>query len=105
MEEKFSNSIEYKMFQHALHLAKYDSSYDTRDRARMFSVLLSSVDRAQLASLFLQVLNQFHLLNRMPQMILGLEPLMITLKFVIGVIKINYHQSLLELNSPYKLIN
>lgn len=55
VEEKFSNSIEYKMFQHALHLAKYDSSYDTRDRARMFSVLLSSVDRAQLASLFLQV--------------------------------------------------
>ena len=55
VEEKYSNSIEYKMFQHTLHLAKYDSSYDTRDRARMFSVLLSSVDRAQLASLFLQV--------------------------------------------------
>lgn len=55
VEEQLGNSIEYKMFQHVLHLAKYDSSYDTRDRARMLSVLLSGIDRAQLASLFLQV--------------------------------------------------
>ncbi|RCK59313.1 AP-3 complex subunit beta [Candida viswanathii] len=55
VDEKLSSSIEYKMFHHVLQLAKYDTSYDTRDRARMLSVLLSSIDRAQLASLFLQV--------------------------------------------------
>ncbi|EMG45814.1 APL6 AP-3 complex subunit beta [Candida maltosa Xu316] len=54
-QDKLNNSVAYKMFQHTLHLSKYDTSYDTRDRARMFSVLLSSIDRAQLASLFLQV--------------------------------------------------
>ena len=53
---KLEASIESQMFQHALHLAKYDTSYDIRDRARMLDVLLSSgVDRAQLASLLLQV--------------------------------------------------
>ncbi|KAG7666008.1 APL6 [[Candida] subhashii] len=56
IEEKLSNSIEYKMFQHVLQLSKYDESYDTRDRARMFNVLLNTgPDQAQLASLFLQV--------------------------------------------------
>lgn len=49
-------SIEFKMFEYALHLAKYDPSYDTRDRTRMLSVLLNSgIDRAPLASLILQV--------------------------------------------------
>ncbi|EGW35488.1 uncharacterized protein SPAPADRAFT_48476 [Spathaspora passalidarum NRRL Y-27907] len=56
VNEKLSNSVEYKMFQHALQLAKYDSSYDTRDRARMFNVLLNTgTNQAQLACLFLQV--------------------------------------------------
>lgn len=46
----------FKMFQHVLHLAKYDQSYDTRDRARLLNVLLDSgSEQAQLASLFLQV--------------------------------------------------
>ena len=43
-----------KMFQFVLQLAKYDSSYDTRDKARMLNVLLGNSQR-QLASLFLQV--------------------------------------------------
>ncbi|RLV96349.1 AP-3 complex subunit beta [Spathaspora sp. JA1] len=56
VNEQLSNSIEYKMFQHALQLAKYDTSYDIRDRARMFNVLLNTgTKQAQLACLFLQV--------------------------------------------------
>ena len=44
------------MFQHVLQLAKYDPSYDTRDRARMFNVLLNTGSKqSQLASLFLRV--------------------------------------------------
>lgn len=51
-----TDNIISKMFQHALHLAKYDPSYDTRDRARMFHVLLNTESaQSQLASLFLQV--------------------------------------------------
>lgn len=45
-----------KMFQQVLYLAKYDQSYDTRDRARMFHVLLNtSKSQSELASLFLLV--------------------------------------------------
>lgn len=44
-----------RMFLHVLHLAKYDVSYDTRDRARMLHVLLNTgLAQLQLASLFLQ---------------------------------------------------
>ncbi|KAK6454990.1 clathrin assembly complex beta adaptin component [Scheffersomyces xylosifermentans] len=54
--ERLSTNINFKMFQHVLNLAKYDSSYDTRDRARMLNVLLNSTSsQAELASLFLQV--------------------------------------------------
>ena len=54
--QRLGNSINYKMFQHALHLAKYDNSYDTRDRARMLNILLnSSSSMSELATLFLQV--------------------------------------------------
>ncbi|CAK9441272.1 uncharacterized protein LODBEIA_P51410 [Lodderomyces beijingensis] len=57
-------SVEFKMFQHTLQLAKYDVSYDTRDRARMFSALLNSgLERAQLASLILQVPKLIPLVN------------------------------------------
>lgn len=50
------NNIISKMFQHVLQLAKYDQSYDTRDRARLFHVLLNTgSSQSQLASLFLQV--------------------------------------------------
>ncbi|KAK6204566.1 clathrin assembly complex beta adaptin component [Scheffersomyces amazonensis] len=53
--ERVTNNISIKMFQHVLHLSKYDESYDTRDRARMFNVLLNSgKDQIDLASLFLQ---------------------------------------------------
>ncbi|KAI5970561.1 RAD2 [Candida margitis] len=53
---KLQATTEFKMFEYALQLARYDPSYDTRDRVRMFSVLLDSgVDRAQLASLIFQV--------------------------------------------------
>ncbi|KAI5955246.1 APL6 [Candida jiufengensis] len=52
---KVQESIEFKMFQHVLHLCKYDNSYDTRDRSRMFNVLLNSgSDRSQLSSLIFQ---------------------------------------------------
>ncbi|KAI5963871.1 APL6 [Candida theae] len=66
INSKLQSSIEFKMFEHTLHLAKYDPSYDTRDRARMFSVLLhSGVDRAPLASLILQVPKQTPLVSDM----------------------------------------
>lgn len=44
-----------KLFKHTLHLAKYDTSFDTRDRARMMDVLLNrGTEEIELASLFLQ---------------------------------------------------
>lgn len=44
-----------RMFLHVLQLAKYDVSYDTRDRARMLHVLLNTgLAQLQLAALFLQ---------------------------------------------------
>lgn len=52
----FQENIIAKMFAHVLHLAKYDRRYDTRDRARMLSVLLAGENHeSQLAALFLQV--------------------------------------------------
>lgn len=54
INENLQANIVYKMYQHTLQLAKYDISYDTRDKARMLNVLLSS-NQSQLASLFLQV--------------------------------------------------
>ncbi|WEJ94115.1 AP-3 complex subunit beta [Yamadazyma tenuis] len=54
--EFLQNDIISKMFQRVLTLCKYDSSYDTRDKSRMFNILLNSGhDNSQLASLFLQV--------------------------------------------------
>lgn len=52
--EKLQHNVIYKMYQHVLHLAKYDVSYDTRDKARMLTVLLGN-NKTELASLFLQV--------------------------------------------------
>lgn len=55
LEEFSANSTISKMFKHVLLLAKYDDSYDTRDRARMISVLLNQgTSHIELASLFLQ---------------------------------------------------
>ncbi|KAG7193141.1 AP-3 complex subunit beta [Scheffersomyces spartinae] len=45
------------MFKHVLHCAKYDTSFDTRDRARVLSVLLDNTNtssNSELACLFLQ---------------------------------------------------
>lgn len=43
------------MFNHILHAAKYDVNFDTRDRARVLSVLLdSNANNSELACLFLQ---------------------------------------------------
>lgn len=53
INEALSTNIIYKMYQHTLQLAKYDSSCDTRDKARMLNVLLGN-NETQLASLFLQ---------------------------------------------------
>ncbi|CUM54535.1 uncharacterized protein AC631_02267 [Debaryomyces fabryi] len=56
IEEFLQENIVSQMFQHVLQLAKYDPSYDTRDRARMFNVLLNTGSKqSQLASLFLRV--------------------------------------------------
>lgn len=59
LEDQLPDVVEqlriHKMFNHVLHLAKYDSSYDTRDRARMLNVLLKGTKQLKLASLFLQV--------------------------------------------------
>uniref|UniRef100_A0A060TBD8 AP complex subunit beta n=1 Tax=Blastobotrys adeninivorans TaxID=409370 RepID=A0A060TBD8_BLAAD len=43
-----------KLFSHIMYLARYDSSYDTRDRARMFSSLLNSSFNNELGTLVLQ---------------------------------------------------
>lgn len=43
-----------KIFNHVMHLAKYDICYDTRDRARMFSSLLTSSINNDIATLVLQ---------------------------------------------------
>ena len=52
----FEENIHAKMFSHILQLCKYDNSYDTRDRARMLSILLSGQHHeSKLATLFLQV--------------------------------------------------
>ena len=49
------DSVEGRMFSHVLRLARYDSSYDTRDRARTLSVLMLAEHlELQLAVLFLQ---------------------------------------------------
>lgn len=49
----------FQMFQYVLQLSKYDNSYDIRDRARLFNVLLNNgVGKSELASLFLQVPKQ-----------------------------------------------
>lgn len=54
--DEYANQVIFQMVQHVLHLAKYDDSYDTRDRARMFSVLLSPDNsNKELAALFFQV--------------------------------------------------
>lgn len=56
VETFLNENIISRMFQHVLHLSKYDQSYDTRDRARMFNVLLNTgSEQFQLASLFLRV--------------------------------------------------
>ncbi|KAK6465250.1 Clathrin/coatomer adaptor, adaptin-like protein, partial [Scheffersomyces coipomensis] len=39
--DRMADNINIKMFQYVLHLSKYDDSYDTRDRARMFNILLN----------------------------------------------------------------
>lgn len=45
----------YKFYKHILHLANYDPSYDIRDRARLFHVLLNTGSKQfELASLFIQ---------------------------------------------------
>lgn len=55
IQEFVDTDITSKMFMNVLTLCKYDSSYDTRDRARMINVLLNSgAEQSQLASLFLQ---------------------------------------------------
>lgn len=52
----YVNEVISKMVQHVLHMAKYDDSYDTRDRARMFNVLVSADNcTKELAALFFQV--------------------------------------------------
>ncbi|QIW98949.1 hypothetical protein AMS68_004467 [Peltaster fructicola] len=43
----------YQLFQHILLLARYTSSYDIRDRARMYRSLLSTASSTELASLLL----------------------------------------------------
>jgi AP-3 complex subunit beta len=43
-----------KLFNHVMYLARYDTSYDTRDRARMFSSLLTSSISNDIATLVLQ---------------------------------------------------
>lgn len=44
-----------KMFHYVVHLARYDSSFITRDRVRMLEQLFKDVSNHQLATLFLQV--------------------------------------------------
>lgn len=43
-----------KLFSYVMLLAKYDTNYDTRDRARLFSTLLTSSASTDLATLLLQ---------------------------------------------------
>lgn len=55
-DEQSLDSIISKMFKHTLTLSKYDTSYETRDRARMMDVLLNQgSENFKLASLFMQV--------------------------------------------------
>lgn len=48
------NEAVKKLFDHVVHLARYDSSYDTRDRTRMFSSLLNSSIGSDIGLLLLQ---------------------------------------------------
>lgn len=55
-DDSLHESTLAKMFKYVLQLAKYDESYDIRDRARLFDVLLNGdAARTELASLFLEV--------------------------------------------------
>lgn len=49
------NSRLGQIFRHIMHLSRYDSSFDTRDRVRMWDELLVKSANHQLASLFLEV--------------------------------------------------
>lgn len=56
MEADTSSADEFipLLFDHVMHLARYDPSYDTRDRARMFNSLLTSSVSTEMATLVLQ---------------------------------------------------
>jgi hypothetical protein len=43
-----------KLYDHVIHLSRYDTSYDTRDRCRMFSSLLASSLSKEIGTLILQ---------------------------------------------------
>ncbi|CAN3373026.1 hypothetical protein DIURU_005349 [Diutina rugosa] len=60
LQRQLDDNRIHNMFKHVLYLAKYDNSYDTRDRARMIDVLLNrGPQESKLASLFLQVPKPF----------------------------------------------
>lgn len=55
-EDAYAAKAITQMMQYVLQLAKYDDSYDSRDRARMFNVLLAPEhSNRELAALFFQV--------------------------------------------------
>lgn len=54
-DTEVANSRLGKIFKHIMHLCHYDSSYDTRDRVRMWEQLLVNSENHQLATLFLEV--------------------------------------------------
>lgn len=54
-DAEVANTTLGKIFKHIMHLCHYDSSYDTRDRVRMWEQLLVNADNHQLATLFLDV--------------------------------------------------
>lgn len=53
--EEVAESRLGKIFQHIMHLCHYDSSFDTRDRVRMWDQLLVNSTNHSLATLFLEV--------------------------------------------------
>jgi len=54
-EAEVANSRSSQIFKHIMHLCHYDSSFDTRDRVRMWDQLLVNSANHQLAKLFLEV--------------------------------------------------